>query len=173
MPGVALLQRTETFDDYGTPYTDPRFDKFAAFHTYLESSFPSVFATLQVEKPQKFGLLVTYAGKRGHAALGAAALKPIVLMAHQDTVPVDPGTVVEWEHPPFSGHLDEAGWIWGVSLCASLLSIVNFTDSDRHTPARRDRLQEHSPRHPRRIRALAPGRIRAGEVGNDLRSVKR
>ncbi|KAG0660965.1 hypothetical protein C6P46_004238 [Rhodotorula mucilaginosa] len=109
----AIRTRTETFDDYGTPYTDPRFDKFAAFHDYLESSFPSVFATLQVEKPQKFGLLVTYAGKKGHAALGAAALKPIVLMAHQDTVPVDPGTVPEWEHPPFSGHLDEAGWIWG------------------------------------------------------------
>lgn len=110
------IQRTETFDDYGTPYTDPRFDKFAAFHSYLESSFPRVFATLQVEKPQKFGLLVTYAGKQGHAALGAAALKPVVLMAHQDTVPVDPGTVAEWEHPPFSGHLDETGWIWGVSL---------------------------------------------------------
>ncbi|GAA5985155.1 hypothetical protein JCM10908_002547 [Rhodotorula pacifica] len=112
----AIQIRTETFDDYGSPFTDPRFDKFTAFHTYLERTFPKVFSTLLVEKPQKFGLLVTYAGKRGHAAAtrtGSQVLKPIVLMAHQDTVPVDPGTVAEWEHPPFSGHLDEEGWIWG------------------------------------------------------------
>lgn len=109
------FQQTETFDDYGSPLTDSRFEKFADFHAYLEDTFPRVFTRLQVEKPQKYGLLITYPGKNGHAALGGAALKPIVLMAHQDTVPVDPGTIHEWEQPPFSGTLDEEGWIWGVS----------------------------------------------------------
>ncbi|GAA5865590.1 hypothetical protein JCM3774_002060 [Rhodotorula dairenensis] len=109
----AIRAQTETFDDYGSPLTDSRFEKFAEFHAYLENAFPRVFARLQVEKPQKYGLLITYPGKNGHAALGSAALKPIVLMAHQDTVPVDPGTIHEWEQPPFSGTLDENGWIWG------------------------------------------------------------
>ncbi|BGP57601.1 hypothetical protein JCM8202v2_005245 [Rhodotorula sphaerocarpa] len=117
----AIQTRTETFDDYGTPYTDSRFDKFADFHAYLERSFPLVFANLQVEKPQKYGLLVTFAG-------AASTRKPIVLMAHQDTVPVNPETVDEWEHPPFSGELDDAGWIWGrgaIDCKNTLLAILS------------------------------------------------
>ncbi|KAJ7686723.1 hypothetical protein B0H17DRAFT_1160593 [Mycena rosella] len=34
-------------------------------------------------------------------------------MAHQDTVPVPDNTVERWTHPPFDGHIDSAGWIWG------------------------------------------------------------
>jgi Gly-Xaa carboxypeptidase len=34
-------------------------------------------------------------------------------MAHQDVVPVNPSTWDTWTHPPFEGHLDENGWIWG------------------------------------------------------------
>lgn len=36
-----------------------------------------------------------------------------VLMGHQDVVPVNKDTVYRWTHDPFSGHLDEEGWIWG------------------------------------------------------------
>jgi Gly-Xaa carboxypeptidase len=34
-------------------------------------------------------------------------------MAHQDVVPVNDETVSQWTHPPFSGHMDAEGWIWG------------------------------------------------------------
>ena len=28
-------------------------------------------------------------------------------------VPVNPSTLHQWKHPPFSAHLDAEGWIWG------------------------------------------------------------
>ena len=33
-------------------------------------------------------------------------------MGHQDVVPVNPNTVEEWTHPPFSGHFDGT-LLWG------------------------------------------------------------
>ncbi len=35
-----------------------------------------------------------------------SALKPLLLTAHQDVVPVDPVTRDNWVHPPYSGHYD-------------------------------------------------------------------
>ncbi|KAG9119675.1 hypothetical protein FRC07_005184, partial [Ceratobasidium sp. 392] len=40
------------------------------------------------------------------------SLKPILLTAHQDVVPVDPNTLGSWIHPPYSGYYDGT-WIWG------------------------------------------------------------
>src|SRR6202012_5372513 len=39
-------------------------------------------------------------------------LAPVILMAHQDVVPVTPGTEKDWTHPPFSGAIAE-GAVWG------------------------------------------------------------
>jgi Gly-Xaa carboxypeptidase len=41
-----------------------------------------------------------------------SSLKPILLTAHQDVVPVDPNTAGSWIHPPYSGHYDGT-WVWG------------------------------------------------------------
>src|SRR5678816_3650729 len=40
------------------------------------------------------------------------SLAPVVLMAHQDVVPVTPGTEGAWKHPPFSGAVAD-GAVWG------------------------------------------------------------
>jgi len=39
-------------------------------------------------------------------------LKPVLLMAHMDVVPVDAATESSWHHPPFSGQVAD-GYIWG------------------------------------------------------------
>ena len=52
-----------------------------------------------------YGLLYTWQGSDDK-------LKPLVLMAHQDVVPVPASTVDAWTHPPFSGHYD-GRYIWG------------------------------------------------------------
>ncbi len=41
-----------------------------------------------------------------------AALKPILLMAHMDVVPVVPDTERSWSHAPFSGDVG-GGYVWG------------------------------------------------------------
>ena len=53
----------------------------------------------------RHSLLFTWQG------LEASAV-PILLMAHIDVVPVEPGTESNWTHPPFAGEVAN-GFIWG------------------------------------------------------------
>ncbi|KAJ7633641.1 hypothetical protein DFH06DRAFT_1222410 [Mycena polygramma] len=112
----AVRVRTETFDGAPTDGGDQWYDKFYAFETYLGDTFPDVFAALKLEHFATHGLLLTWAGSD-------ASLKPLVLMAHQDTVPVPPETTSRWTHPPFDGVRDEDGWVWGRGAgdCKNLL----------------------------------------------------
>ncbi|KAF2735266.1 vacuolar carboxypeptidase-like protein Cps1 [Polyplosphaeria fusca] len=96
---------TETFDDMGEVGFDPRWDVFPPLAAYLEKTFPLVHSTLQLEKINIHGLLFTWAGTD-------PSLKPSVLMAHQDVVPVAEATIGQWAHPPFSGFYD-GKFIWG------------------------------------------------------------
>ena len=41
-----------------------------------------------------------------------ASLAPIIVMAHQDVVPVTEGTEKDWKYPPFSGAIAEKS-VWG------------------------------------------------------------
>lgn len=95
----------ETFDDMGPIGEDSRWEIHGKFHEYLASAFPLVHVTFVLEKVNTYGLLYTWKGSD-------ASLKPLLLLAHQDVVPVDPNTINEWAHPPFSGHFD-GDRIWG------------------------------------------------------------
>lgn len=96
---------TESFDDMGKVGSDPRWDIFSPFADYLEKTFPLVHSTLQLEKINTHALLYTWAGSNPD-------LKPTLLMAHQDVVPVPAATVKQWTHPPFSGYYD-GKFVWG------------------------------------------------------------
>jgi Gly-Xaa carboxypeptidase len=89
----AVKIKTETFDDLGRIGVDRRWEVFYSFHDYLKTSFPLVHERLQVEKINTHGLLYTWQGSR-------AELKPMVLLAHQDTVPVPIDTIASWKYPP-------------------------------------------------------------------------
>jgi Gly-Xaa carboxypeptidase len=47
-------------------------------------------------------------------------------MAHEDVVPVNPGTLSQWTHPPFEGVVDDE-WVWGrgAADCKNQVSIVS------------------------------------------------
>ncbi|KLO11594.1 carboxypeptidase S [Schizopora paradoxa] len=84
---------------------------------------------LKLTKVNTYGLLYEWEGKD-------SSLKPILLTAHQDVVPVDQETVDEWEYPPYSGHFDGQR-IWGrgtiddkSGLIGLLLSIESLLDMD-------------------------------------------
>jgi len=81
---------------------------FRQFHRYLQRTFPRAHATLHREilgEPRAFTLLYTWTGQE-------PSLPPIVLMAHQDVVPVVPGTEQEWTHDAYSGDVAD-GYVWG------------------------------------------------------------
>ena len=52
-------------------------------------------------------------------------LKPILLTAHQDVVPVEPSTVSSWLHPPYSGHYDGT-WVWGRGAVDDKSSLIGI-----------------------------------------------
>lgn len=80
-------------------------EAFLALHQYLEETFPKTHATLTKELVGERSLLYTWKGRD-------ATLKPALLMAHQDVVPVEPETLADWEQPPFEGRI-AGGYIWG------------------------------------------------------------
>ncbi|KAL4252052.1 peptidase M20A family protein [Abortiporus biennis] len=107
--GGAVRIPTVTYDDLKPPGQDSRWDIYDDFHAYLEQKFPLFHSTLKKTNVNKYALVYHWQGSD-------PALKPILLTAHQDVVPVDPNTVDEWLHPPFSGYYD-GKWIWGRGSC--------------------------------------------------------
>lgn len=80
-------------------------DQFTQFHALLQAKFPKVHATLKREVVADLSLLYTWEGTNPKA-------EPILFLAHQDVVPVAPGTEGDWQVPPFSGEVKD-GFIWG------------------------------------------------------------
>jgi carboxypeptidase PM20D1 len=119
------LSRAITFQTLS--HQDPdRFDvaSFHAFHAYLNASFPIVHKVLIKEVVNHLSLVYTWQGSD-------PTLKPILLMAHQDVVPVPPETNKDWEYPPFEGRFAE-GYIWGrgtLDVKSGLLGILEAVES--------------------------------------------
>jgi len=78
---------------------------FHDFQLYLQRTFPRLHAALTRERVGGLSLLYRWAGSD-------TTLAPILLLAHQDVVPVEPGTEARWTEPPFGGSISD-GYVWG------------------------------------------------------------
>jgi carboxypeptidase PM20D1 len=107
---------------------------FQALHAYLAESFPLAHQALTVERVLDHSLLYTWQGSD-------PSLEPLLLMAHQDVVPVEPGTETDWAHPPFAGRIVD-GYVWGrgamdnKSGVLGLLEAVEMLLAEGHRPLR-------------------------------------
>lgn len=88
-------------------HQDPAQDQPAEWdrlHAWLQATYPAAHAAMRREVVAGHTLVYTWAGSD-------PSLAPIVLMAHQDVVPVTPGTEAAWKRPPFDGVVaDDAVW---------------------------------------------------------------
>ena len=80
-------------------------EEWTRLHGLLQSAYPVAHAAMRREELASRTLVYTWPGSD-------PSLAPIVLMAHQDVVPVTPGTEGDWKHPPFGGEIAE-GAVWG------------------------------------------------------------
>lgn len=97
---------------------DPRWDILYEFQKFLKDTFPRVHKHMEPEVVNTHGLIYTWKGSDEE-------LKPLLLMAHQDVVPVPNATVGAWTHPPFSGYYDgKSVWGRGSSDCKNQLIAV-------------------------------------------------
>ncbi len=95
---------------------------FAGFHQYLAQQFPIMHKELHREVINDYSLMFTWRGSD-------PTLQPLVLLAHQDVVPVEYATLDQWDNPPFSGAVTQE-YIYGrgalddkgslVSICAAV-----------------------------------------------------
>jgi carboxypeptidase PM20D1 len=81
------------------------YNSFVQFHAFLRSSYPRVFAQLNIETVNDYSLLLQWPGSDD-------SLAPILFTAHMDVVPVEPGTAEDWHYPPFAGAIAD-GRIYG------------------------------------------------------------
>ncbi|MDB5455995.1 MAG: peptidase [Caulobacter sp.] len=89
-------------------HQDPAQDQPAQWdqlHAWLQASYPAAHAAMSREVVGGHALIYTWPGSD-------PALAPIILMAHQDVVPVTPGSEGAWKHPPFAGVIAD-GAVWG------------------------------------------------------------
>ena len=91
-----------------------------AFAAHLQRSFPRAHERLTREAVGK-SLLFTWTGT------DPAAL-PLLLCAHMDVVPVEPGTEAKWTHPPFGGVVAD-DQIWGRGARDDKASVMALMES--------------------------------------------
>ena len=96
-------------------------EAFVGFHSYLEHTFPQVYARLDHEIVGENNLLFTWKGSD-------PSLKPILMMGHQDVVPVEASTEGKWMHAPFSGDIAD-GFIWGRGSLDDKMTVVGLLES--------------------------------------------
>ncbi|HEX8871444.1 MAG TPA: M20/M25/M40 family metallo-hydrolase, partial [Candidatus Acidoferrum sp.] len=80
-------------------------EAFSGLHAYLEKTFPAVYENLEHQVIGANNLLFAWKGSD-------PSLKPVLLMGHQDVVPIEPGTEAQWTRGAFSGDIAD-GFIWG------------------------------------------------------------
>lgn len=81
-----------------------RVEEWDRLHAWLGETYPKAHAVMQRERLGR-SLLYTWPGSD-------PAAQPIIVMAHQDVVPVTAGTERDWRHAPFAGTIAE-GAVWG------------------------------------------------------------
>jgi len=100
---LAAAIRFQTVSSHEDPALNA--GEFQKLHAHLRERFPRVHTALQREVVGGLTLLYTWPGSDPNA-------KPVAFLAHQDVVPIAPGTEAKWQAAPFSGELRD-GYVWG------------------------------------------------------------
>jgi carboxypeptidase PM20D1 len=104
VPDAALERLANSIRQPTVSYED-RSRCILKLHEIIAQSFPLVDSILEKTIINKFSLLYEWKGKN-------TSLKPVVLMAHMDVVPIEKENEHEWLQPPFSGNIFQDA-VWG------------------------------------------------------------
>ena len=88
---------------------------------FIESTYPRTHTALKREVVADYTLFYSWSGSDPNAA-------PLLLMAHQDVVPVETGTDGDWEQAPFSGAIAD-GYLWGRGAIDDKGSLIGILEA--------------------------------------------
>ena len=117
--GEAIRFRTVT-----RAATDPQAGEdqpWLDLHQWLIDTYPATHSVMQREIVSGYTLLYTWTGSD-------PSLDPVLMMAHQDVVPVNPGTEDDWGAPAFSGEVID-GYIYGRGTMDDKASLVGLMEA--------------------------------------------
>jgi carboxypeptidase PM20D1 len=95
--------------------------QFIAFRRFLEETYPLVHQKLSLEIVNNYTLLYKWEGAKPQ-------LNPVVLMAHQDVVPVEEGTESIWSIDPFAGIVKD-NFVWGRGSADDKINLIAILES--------------------------------------------
>lgn len=130
---IATVSRTRYAETDSLP--------FDQLQGYVQSTFPRVHQQLKRQTVNHYGLLYEWPGTD-------PALKPLLLLAHQDVVPVLPGTERQWTRPPFAGQ-QAGGYLYGRGALDDKLNLIGQLEAVEYLL--------HTAYRPRRTVLLAFG----------------
>ncbi|MCF8370958.1 MAG: M20 family peptidase [Bacteroidales bacterium] len=110
----AIQIKTISYEDS----INPQVSAFDSLHNFLVNEFPLVDSILEKEVINRFSLLYFWKGKNPD-------LKPAILCAHQDVVPVEEE---KWDFPPFDGIIKD-GIVHGRGSLDDKLSVLGILEA--------------------------------------------
>ena len=106
-----------------SPENEIDFDsiQFHDFNTFLKRTYPLADSILEKKTFNSFSFLYKWNGSD-------TSLKPIVLMAHLDVVPVIEENLPDWKHNPFGGEIIN-DTIWGRGTIDDKIGVIGIMES--------------------------------------------
>ncbi len=101
--------------------TAPDADQFNAFIQWLKNAYPNVKSQMQIETIGPYSQVYIWEGSDPD-------LKPILLTAHFDVVPVPDNTLGDWKHTPFSGAIVD-DHIWARGALDDKVSVIGMLEA--------------------------------------------
>jgi len=98
--------------------------QFMDFKAFLTSTYPLVEQNLTKEIINQYSFLYTWKGTDSN-------LKPIILAAHLDVVPVGDEDLNSWSAPPFSGEIKNE-LIWGRGTMDDKIGVIGILEAVEH-----------------------------------------
>lgn len=107
--------------------------QFILLSDFLTSSYPEVEKTLTKKIINKYSYIYRWQGSN-------TQLRPVILTAHSDVVPVPETDLNNWDAPPFSGIIRD-GVLWGRGAMDDKVGVIGILEAVRHLIQ-----QGHSPK---------------------------
>jgi carboxypeptidase PM20D1 len=120
----AILHLTRAIGFKTISHSNPAlFDsmQFLGFRQFLGQTYPLMQQVLVPEIIEGYTLLYKWTGKD-------TSLNPVILMAHQDVVPIEESTRDQWTVDPFAGTVKD-GFIWGRGTTDDKINLISICQS--------------------------------------------